>query len=150
MNGNSTHSPRRLSVIVTGGASGLGLSMTKYFASLGYIVTIFDVNTNAGHKVAAEVASENPQATVGFKRTDVTSWTDQATAFREVYQQHGRIDVVIANAGISEQGASSLALVDEEEPSQPRLRTLDVNLTGTIYSKVLLSTPVNCLGIHVR
>ncbi|KAI1773237.1 NAD(P)-binding protein [Hypoxylon cercidicola] len=134
MNGNSTHPPRRLSVIVTGGASGLGLSMTKYFASLGYIVTIFDVNTDAGHKVAAQVASENPQATVGFKRIDVTSWSDQATAFKEVYQQHGKIDVVMANAGISEQGASSLALVEEEEPSQPRLRTLDVNLTGTIYT----------------
>ncbi|XXH01831.1 hypothetical protein Hte_008193 [Hypoxylon texense] len=134
MNGNSTHLPRRLSVIVTGGASGLGLSMTKYFASLGYIVTIFDVNTNAGHQVAAEVAEENPLAAVSFKRADVTSWDDQAKAFREVYQQHGRIDVVMANAGISEQGASSLALVDEEEPSQPRLRTLDVNLTGTIYT----------------
>lgn len=135
MNGNSSQPPRRLSVIVTGGASGLGLSMTKYFASLGYIVTIFDVNTNAGHKVVAEVASENPEAVVSFKRTDVTSWDDQAKAFREVYQQHGKIDVVMANAGISEQGASSLALVDEEEPSQPRLRTLDVNLTGAIYSK---------------
>ncbi|KAI1760177.1 NAD(P)-binding protein [Hypoxylon sp. FL1150] len=134
MNGSSSHPSRRLSVIVTGGANGLGLSMTKYFASLGYIVTIFDVNTDAGHKVAAEVASENPGAVVSFKRADVTAWDDQAKAFKEVHQQHGKIDVVMANAGISEQGASSLALVDEEEPSQPRLRTLDVNLTGVIYT----------------
>ncbi|KAI0179876.1 NAD(P)-binding protein [Hypoxylon sp. FL1284] len=133
MNGNSAQASRR-SVIVTGGASGLGLTMAKYFASLGSIVTIFDVNSQAGHKVAEEVATENPQALVGFKRVDVTSWDSQAQAFREVYQQHGKIDVVMANAGISEQGTSSFALVDEEEPSQPRLRTLDVNLTGTIYS----------------
>ncbi|KAI1370531.1 NAD(P)-binding protein [Hypoxylon crocopeplum] len=134
MNGNSNHHTRPLSVIVTGGASGLGLSMTQYFASQGHIVTIFDVNTDAGHKVAAEVASQHPQATVSFKRCDVTSWDGQATAFKEVYEKHGAIDIVMANAGISEQGASSLTLVEEEEPSQPRLRTLDVNLTGVIYS----------------
>lgn len=135
MNGTSTHPPRRLSVIVTGGASGLGLSMSQYFASQGHIVTIFDVNTDAGHKVTAEVAAQHPQAAVSFKRCDITSWDNQATVFREVFEQHGAVDVVMANAGISEQGVSSLTLVDEEEPSQPRLRTLDVNLTGTIYSK---------------
>ncbi|KAI1385447.1 NAD(P)-binding protein [Hypoxylon trugodes] len=134
MNGNTTHQSRPLSVVVTGGASGLGLSMVQYFASQGYTVTIFDVNTEAGHRVAQEVAAQNPSAKVSFKFCNVTSWDGQATAFREVYEQRGAIDVVMANAGISEQGVSSLTLVDEEEPSQPRLRVLDVNLTGVIYT----------------
>ncbi|KAF3059217.1 Short-chain dehydrogenase reductase 3a [Daldinia childiae] len=133
MNGNSTQT-RPLSVIVTGGSSGLGATMTKYFASLGYAVSILDVNTALGHKVVTDIGSEYPQSSISFKRVDVTSWSDLDTAFREVYQQRGAVDIVMANAGISEQGASSLTLVDEEEPSQPRLRTLDVNLTGVIYT----------------
>lgn len=135
MSDNAASNPKRLSVIITGGASGLGLVMTRHFASQGHIITILDVNTAAGHKVVTDLASEHPHATVNFKRCDVTSWDSQATAFREVYEKYGAVHIVMANAGISEQGASSLTLVDEEEPSQPRLRTLEVNLTGVIYSK---------------
>lgn len=135
MNGNSPTQPKRLSVIVTGGASGLGLTMVKHFASQGNIVTIFDINTAAGHTVVTELATQYPEAKISFKRCDVTSWDSQATAFKEVYEQNCSVDIVMVNAGISEQGASSLTLVDEDEPSQPRLRTLDVNLTGAIYCK---------------
>ncbi|KAI0380469.1 NAD(P)-binding protein [Hypomontagnella monticulosa] len=134
MNGDSAAQPKRLSVIVTGGASGLGLTMVKHFASQGHVVTILDINKIAGHTVVAELATQHPEAKIGFKCCDVTSWDSQASAFKEVYDHIGSVDVVMANAGISEQGASSLTLVDEEEPSQPRLRTLDVNLTGVIYT----------------
>ncbi|KAI1453911.1 putative short chain dehydrogenase/reductase [Annulohypoxylon moriforme] len=125
---------KKLSVVVTGGASGLGLSMVEYFASQGHTVTIFDVNTQAGHHVAADLAKKHPEGKVDFKFCNITSWDSQATAFREVYEKTGHVDIVMANAGISEQGVSSLGLADEEEPSQPRLRALDVNLTGTIYT----------------
>ncbi|KAI5863636.1 NAD(P)-binding protein [Durotheca rogersii] len=134
MGSNSANQTRQLSVVVTGGASGLGLSMAKHFASQGHKVAILDVNANNGPQVAAQVAAENPGSTVTFERCDIASWHDVSEAFRYVYQRYGAIHVVLANAGISEQGVSSLTLVDEEEPSQPRLRTLEVNLTGTIYT----------------
>ncbi|CAJ2508983.1 Uu.00g140090.m01.CDS01 [Anthostomella pinea] len=122
------------SVVVTGGASGLGLAMTAHFASQGHRVTILDVNAESGPGVAAEVASQHPQATVTFKKSDVSSWNDLAAVFKEIYQEAGRIDIVMANAGISGQGTSNLAVEDGDEPSEPKLKTLDVNLTGTIYS----------------
>ncbi|KAI0886941.1 putative short chain dehydrogenase/reductase [Annulohypoxylon maeteangense] len=125
---------KKLGVVVTGGASGLGLTMVEYFASQGHAVTIFDVNTQAGHQVAADLAKKHPEGKVDFKFCNITSWDSQATAFREVYEKVGHVDIVMANAGISEQGVSSLSLADEEEPSQPRLRALEVNLTGTIYT----------------
>ncbi|KAL7619888.1 hypothetical protein AAE478_010435 [Parahypoxylon ruwenzoriense] len=137
MNGTPTNTqtqPRQLSVVVTGGASGLGLSMVQHFASQGHRVAILDVNSNSGCKAAAQVSSQYPQATVIFEQCDVASWHGQELAFRHVYQKYGAINVVMANAGISEQGVSSLTLVDEDEPSQPRLRTLEVNLTGVIYT----------------
>ncbi|KAH9993454.1 NAD(P)-binding protein [Xylariaceae sp. FL0662B] len=133
MNGESNGS-RRQSVVVTGGASGLGLAMTQHFASQGHKVTVIDVNVDSGSTVVADVSSQYPAATVSFKKCDVSSWQEQATVFKEIYEEHGAIDVVMANAGISEQGATSMALSDEEEPSQPRLKVLDVNLNGVIYS----------------
>lgn len=119
--------------IVTGGASGIGLSMTKYFASEGYAVVIFDVNSASGASVAESVAAESPKATVSFKQTDVSSWETLSATFEEVYKEQGRIDVVMANAGISEQGSSSLVTLGEEKPSKPNLKVLDVNLFGAIY-----------------
>ncbi|KAI1504002.1 15-hydroxyprostaglandin dehydrogenase [Biscogniauxia marginata] len=133
MNAQSSSSAKK-SVVITGGASGLGLAMTTHFASQGHIVTILDLNNESGLGVAAEISSQYPQAIVTFKKADVTSWQALATAFKEIHHEHGRVDVAIANAGISEQGISSLAVLDESEPSQPNLKTLDVNLTGVIYT----------------
>jgi short-subunit dehydrogenase len=48
--------------------------------------------------------------------------------FQEVFKQHSRIDIVIANAGTSEQGTSGLVKLDEEMPSELSLKTLNVNL----------------------
>ncbi|KAH9904519.1 putative short chain dehydrogenase/reductase [Xylariomycetidae sp. FL2044] len=132
MNGHSTVTETK-SVIVTGGASGLGLSMTQHFACQGHKVTVLDVNIDAGQAVVAEISSQYPDAEVTFKKCDVSSWKDQAEVFKQVYQEAGRIDIVMANAGISEQGVSSLMPVEEEEPSEPRLKVLDVNLNGVIY-----------------
>ncbi|KAI1493785.1 15-hydroxyprostaglandin dehydrogenase [Biscogniauxia mediterranea] len=133
MNSQSNPTARK-SIVVTGGASGLGLAMTTHFASQGHIVTILDVNTESGLVVVKDLSSQHPQATVAFKKADVSSWQDLAAVFKEIHQDVGKVDIVMANAGISEQGASSLVPVDETEPSQPRLKALDVNLTGTIYT----------------
>lgn len=147
---SSTTGPK--TVIVTGGASGLGLAMARHFAAQGDRVVILDVNAETGAAAAAEVSSSSssaahPQATaVSFRKCDISSWDSQAATFKAVYHQEagGRIDVVMANAGISEQGASSLLAWDEgegeeDEPTQPRLRTLDVNLVGTIYCKYVIA-----------
>lgn len=123
----------RKSVIVTGGASGIGLGMTRHFASQGHAVSILDINGNVGPRIAAELAAEHPQAAVSFKRVDVSSWEEQAAAFEEVYREHGRIDVVMANAGISEQGKSSISAVEEDAPVKPDTKSIEVNLLGVIY-----------------
>lgn len=123
----------RKAAIVTGGASGIGLAMSQYFASQGYNVAIFDVTTGSGQAVVAELASENPEAKFIFRKCDVSSWQEQATSFKEIYGVFGRIDVVCANAGISEKGGSAMASIKDHEPQKPNLQVLDVNLTGVIY-----------------
>ncbi|KAK3313952.1 hypothetical protein B0H66DRAFT_567447 [Apodospora peruviana] len=125
----------RKSAIVTGGASGIGLAMSRHFASQGHRVAILDVDTNSGPQIAAYVAAEYPYSTVSFKKCDVTSWDEQAAVFKEVYEEHGgRLEIVMANAGVSEQGATTAVHLDEDSPSPPRLTVLNINLIGTIYT----------------
>lgn len=133
-----TASPQKV-VLITGGVSGIGLGMVRYFASEGYRIAVLDMNTKDSPRIGAELLSEFPKSAITFKTCDVSSWEEQAAIFKDVYDQQGRIDVVMANAGISEQGTTSLAALGEETPSKPRLQTLDVNLTGVIYCKTTLA-----------
>ncbi|ERS97855.1 hypothetical protein HMPREF1624_06026 [Sporothrix schenckii ATCC 58251] len=127
--------------VVTGGASGIGRAMARYFVDQQYgHVAVLDVNkTSGGEAVAKLKAASSGSTQVSFVECDVASWVSQASAFRHVYDAcGGRIDVVMANAGISENGESPLvaeAMKDEPgEPSEPSMRTLNVNLVGTIFT----------------
>ncbi|KAL1857425.1 hypothetical protein Daus18300_010398 [Diaporthe australafricana] len=121
-------------VVVTGGASGIGLAMVEHFASKGHNVAVFDVNLEVGKQVVSSVSEKNPQAKIMFRECDVSSWKSQTKAFKDVFSEFGRIDIVMANAGISEQGASAMASIEEDEPKEPNLKIMDVDLSGVIYS----------------
>ncbi|KAI0537454.1 15-hydroxyprostaglandin dehydrogenase [Xylaria digitata] len=138
------------SVIVTGGASGLGKIMTAYFASRGDTVTILDIDAKNGPAVAAELSAQTNEnetedsggrGEVRFKECDISSWAQQKAAFQAVHDEIGRIDVVVANAGITEGGRSWVVPPSPvknpgtlDELDEPRLKVLDVNLTGNVYS----------------
>ncbi|KAI0516966.1 15-hydroxyprostaglandin dehydrogenase [Xylaria bambusicola] len=137
---------QRRSVIVTGGASGLGKIMSRHFASLGDAVTIFDVNAADGEAVAADLdaaqkrthGAQGAGGAVRFEKCDVSSWTEQKAAFKAVYDAVGRVDVVVANAGVAENARSwvvpSIEEDDDELEKEPALKVLDINLNGVVYS----------------
>jgi NAD(P)-dependent dehydrogenase (short-subunit alcohol dehydrogenase family) len=85
-------------VVVTGGASGLGLAYAEALAENGAAVTLLDVD-------AARVAEETRRLrSLGFSaRGEVVDVCDHAAlerAFDAAVAAHGRLDVVFANAGI--------------------------------------------------
>lgn len=130
------------SVIITGGASGIGLAITRHFASQGHNIAVLDVNASTGPTVIKTVCKDFPHAKLTFHRCDVSSWDNQVTVFREVFEQHdGHIDVVCANAGVSDRGANGIELLDEAEPSRPSLTTVNINLVGLLYSMLSLPSP---------
>ncbi|ROW17137.1 hypothetical protein VPNG_01351 [Cytospora leucostoma] len=145
-----TEKQGRKTAIVTGGASGLGTAIAEHFASQGHNVAILDVSVDAGNELASKLVTDYPEAKVIFKQCDVSSWKNQAETFKEVYTQYGRIDIVVANAGISEQGRSALASIEDDEPQEPNLKVLDVDLSGVIYSSsyVLRTVKAVKLAIH--
>ena len=113
--------------IVTGGASGIGLAVTKHLLSRGYRIMIADMNAEQGEKIAAELGSK-----CAFQKTDVSKYPEQAALFSRAFKWGGdRLDFVHLNAGIDDK--QSLYQRDEEldengVPKPLNLKTLDVDL----------------------
>lgn len=122
------------SVLITGGASGLGLAYAQAFVKAGAFVTIVDFNPEAGASAEKELA---PNAV--FMQCDVRKWEDLVAAFEKAVEASPRhsLDVVISNAGTI--GADDVYTLDDPTgpPVKPNLRTVDVNLYGTIYTAKL-------------
>ncbi len=86
-------------VLITGAGIGIGRACAHVFAKAGFHVVVTDVLADAGHSVVAEIAAAG--GTAEFQALDVRS-TDAADAVvAAVEAQHGRIDVIVANAGIA-------------------------------------------------
>jgi 3-oxoacyl-[acyl-carrier protein] reductase len=104
------------SVLVTGGNRGIGLAIARAFAL-------------DGDKVAATYRSGEPPKIEGADllgvRCDVTSAEDVARAFAEVEAAHGKVEVLVANAGITRD--QLLLRMSEEEFTS----VLETNLVGS-------------------
>jgi len=83
-------------VVVTGGASGIGLATARRFVKESCKVVILDSNQEALNEVLSE-----QQAFSGGVCADVSSEQEVEAAFKEIDQIIGGIDVLISNAGIS-------------------------------------------------
>ncbi|KAJ9663822.1 hypothetical protein H2198_000582 [Neophaeococcomyces mojaviensis] len=132
------------SVIITGGASGLGLATTTRFAEHGAYVTIADIQDEAGKKHADELTSKGYNVT--FVHCDTTSWTSSVAAFKHAanFSPRKTLDAAALFAGI---GGDSTSLVSsianseppslEHDPAEPSSRILDINLDGVVKSTYL-------------
>ena len=132
---NGTHERRKV-VIVTGGASGIGLGITNHFGSQGAHVAILDINAAAPAGVLDTLTTTHPKGSFSYHQCDIASWISVAAAFKAVHAAQGRVDCVMANAGISREESLIPATTPtvDVEPTQPDLRTMDVNFTGTLYT----------------
>ena len=92
-------------VVVTGGASGIGLATALAFKAQGAEVVIFDRNASA----VSEVAKRFNGIGIGC---DVTDRQQLRVAFDTVCQAYGGVDILISNAGAAWQGR--IGDVDDE------------------------------------
>ena len=86
-------------IVITGGAGGLGSSMSKLLAANGAVIYIFDLDTQKGEETVQEILSLGGKAC--FKKVDLVKENDWMTAMKEVLEESGRVDVLINNAGIN-------------------------------------------------
>jgi 3alpha(or 20beta)-hydroxysteroid dehydrogenase len=79
--------------IVTGGARGQGAAEAESFVAEGATVVVTDVLTEPGEALAKSIGAT-------FMRHDVRSEEEWAEVARSTLERHGRIDVLVNNAGI--------------------------------------------------
>jgi len=88
------------SVIVTGGARGIGFGIASGFAEAGYKVAILDLNREALVEATAQLTQTAPDLPRLAITADVTDRRAVETAIAEVCAEFGSLDVVVNNAGI--------------------------------------------------
>lgn len=106
-------------VIITGAASGIGAATARLFAAQGAHVVVGDVDDDARALVA-----QLPCPGL-FVRTDVTQPQSVKALMDSAMEQFGRIDVLVANAGIPEHKSP---IHDLDLAAWQRV--IDINLTG--------------------
>lgn len=110
-------------VVITGGTDGIGLATAKAFASAGALVYICGRDEGRLDAAVAEIGN----GAVGVQG-DVSNSADLDRLYSKIWSDHGRVDVVYANAGVSES-----ASVDEIGDDHFD-RLFGINVKGTVYT----------------
>jgi 3-oxoacyl-[acyl-carrier protein] reductase len=84
-------------VIITGGARGIGEGICKIFCNEGATVALWDV-LEEGQTTADSISAGG--GSIFFQKVDVTSQDSVDSAVANIIDNHGKIDVLINNAGI--------------------------------------------------
>lgn len=96
--------------LVTGGNKGIGREIAAQLAQLGHTVIIGARSLERGEQAAAELrAAGGPSTAITAVALDVTDPTSVAAAAYKVTADHGYVDALINNAGISHQPGADFA-----------------------------------------
>lgn len=117
--------------LITGGASGIGLALTKHLLAQGWKVVIADINEEVGKALQRELGSNS-----SFVRADVRIYSEQTAMFKHAFTWGGnRLDFFAANAGVDDKQDMHTSVQDLDENGDPKpldLTTIDVDLTSVI------------------
>lgn len=88
--------------LVTGAGSGIGRAIVKACAAAGAAVYVTDVDLAAAEAVAGDIRARG--GTASAMAMDVSRGQDVSAALRSIEQAHGRLDVIVNNAGLNVRG----------------------------------------------
>ncbi|MEW2491537.1 SDR family oxidoreductase [Streptomyces sp. NPDC048411] len=109
--------------VVTGGASGVGLGIAREFVDQGARVVITDLQQQPLDEAVAKIGPHCAGIVA-----DVTKLADMESAYGEIKSRYGRLDAVVANAGIGVH--APLGQITEEQFD----RTFNVNAKGVLFT----------------
>lgn len=113
--------------LVTGAAHGIGKGIAEKFAKAGAYTVIVDFNAELGSKTADEITNHYQTKSI-FIQADVSNLEAMQKVREETFQQFGRIDILVLNAGIA--FANKVNDISYEEWN----KTLSINLSGLFYT----------------
>ncbi|MEQ9661892.1 MAG: SDR family oxidoreductase [Parasphingopyxis sp.] len=114
-------------LLVTGGNSGLGFGMAEGLLEAGATVAIWGINSSRNDFAQAELSGDGRQLLV--QKVDVSDEAAVEAGINQILDVFGRLDSVIANAGISQQ-PQPFHMLEADNYRQ----TLAVNLDGVIWT----------------
>ncbi|KAI9741493.1 MAG: hypothetical protein M1818_004299 [Claussenomyces sp. TS43310] len=138
-------------VLVTGANQGLGLSIIRVAAlrdpAAVYIIACR--NVESGHEAVSKLQTEGVKADIEVLKLDVTNDLDVMDAVSLIDTKHGKLDVLINNAGINPQPAdTSLSALREAYNSTLNVNISSVAVVSTAFYP-LLSKAANPKVINI-
>jgi 2-hydroxycyclohexanecarboxyl-CoA dehydrogenase len=113
-------------VVITGAGAGIGKACAMRFANAGFNVLVADISGTAVDSTCKIIADNGGKA--AGCQADVSSEKDCQTFAETALQTWGRIDTLVANAGVQDGGS----LLDTNESDWEKI--LGINLKGAAYS----------------
>lgn len=113
--------------LITGGTKGIGYGVAEILIKEGYKVAI----TGRNEATVSEATAQLNQIKEGFVLgivADVRNFDSQQNAVNQVIETWGRLDVLVANAGVGHFASIESLTIEQWQ------ETIDVNLTGVFYS----------------
>ena len=110
--------------VITGGAQGFGLAISKRIIESGGKVVIWDIDENAVETALKEINSND----LSFKKVDVTNFEAIEKALLETENELGKIDLFVNNAGITGMNAKVW-----DYPLDEWKKVIELDLNSTFY-----------------
>jgi short-subunit dehydrogenase len=131
-------------VVLTGAASGIGRALAFALAQRGARLALVDVDRPGLEDVAKQLASASPEAPCSLHTADVSDRVRMQALPAEVLAEHGRVDVLINNAGVT------VGAMFADHPIEDAEWLLGINLMGVIYgTKFFLPTLMQAEEAHI-
>ncbi|MFE7799136.1 short-chain dehydrogenase/reductase [Nocardia sp. NPDC057440] len=126
-------------VLITGAGSGIGRALAEKLYRTGAFVALIDIDQNAAARVARSMGE---RALV--VRADVSDRIGMREAVSQVRERFGRIDVVVANAGVAPEPATIRTMKPADFD-----RVIGINLTGVFNTVHPALDDIVAVGGHV-
>ncbi|KAL4912896.1 hypothetical protein BDW62DRAFT_9384 [Aspergillus aurantiobrunneus] len=115
-------------VVLTGGATGIGRSAVTLFHNHGAKVVFGDIAEEPAHSLVSSLGHKN----IHFVHCNTTSYASQLNLFRTAFDLHGRIDTVVAVAGVA--NPKSIFDPAADITQEPSMLEIEVNTIGSLFT----------------
>lgn len=115
--------------LITGGTKGIGYGIALSLMNEGVKVVVTSRDEDRALEAANKLDNETTSDVKAYGiQADVRNYESQQRAVKEVVEQFGQLDIVIANAGLGHFGSVEDLTVEQWQ------ETIDTNLTGAFFS----------------